>query len=149
MKAGSAQNRTPLRGTKWNCGLHSARRTLGPGFRPDPRTPVRAFGLALLAALGIVLEILVVKEELLARGKDEFGAAINALQYLIGEFHGRLPPTQETTQIGHDLRMCRSVSLRRALFSRARAAKDLAAKLVFFKTNKKTETRRSRAGAQL
>src|ERR1700757_788932 len=74
LKAGSAQNRTPLRGTKWNCGLHSARRTLGPGFRPDPRTPVRAFGLALLAALGIVLEILVVKEELLARGKDEFGA---------------------------------------------------------------------------
>ena len=33
------------------------------------------------------------KEELLARCKDEFGTAINALQYLILEFHGRLPRT--------------------------------------------------------
>jgi hypothetical protein len=58
------------------------------------------------------------------------------------------PLTQGPAQIGHDLRMCRSVSLRRTLFSRARAAKDLAAKFIFSKTNKKTERRRTRAGAQ-
>jgi hypothetical protein len=33
-----------------------------------------------------------VKKELFARSKDEFGAAINALQNLIREFHGRLFP---------------------------------------------------------
>jgi hypothetical protein len=37
-------------------------------------------------------------------------------------------PTAGSTQIGHDLWISRSVSLR-TLFSRARAAKDLAAKL--------------------
>jgi hypothetical protein len=72
-----------------------------------------------------------VEKELLARSKDEFGAAINALQYLIREFHGRLSLAQGSYQIGHDPQMCRSVSLRRPLFSRARAAKDVAAKLAF------------------
>ena len=71
------------------------------------------------------------KKELLARGEDEIGAAINALKYLIREFHGRLSLAQGTYQIGHDPQMCRSVSLRRTLFSRARAAKDVAAKLAF------------------
>jgi hypothetical protein len=34
-----------------------------------------------------------VKEELLTSCKDEFGAAINTLQYFVCEFHGRLPRT--------------------------------------------------------
>jgi hypothetical protein len=49
------------------------------------------FGLALLAALGIVFELLVVEKDLLASREDELGAAVNALEDSICEFHGRLP----------------------------------------------------------
>jgi hypothetical protein len=41
--------------------------------------------------LGIVFELFVVEEDLLASGKYELGAAVNALEDSIGEFHGRLP----------------------------------------------------------
>jgi hypothetical protein len=42
--------------------------------------------------LGVVLELLVVEKDLLARCKNKFGAAVRALQYSIMEFHvGRLP----------------------------------------------------------
>jgi hypothetical protein len=51
----------------------------------------RALGFALLTVFGIVLELFVVEEELLARGKDELGAAVYALEHTIGKFHGRLP----------------------------------------------------------
>jgi hypothetical protein len=44
--------------------------------------------------LGIVLELFVVEEKLLAGGEYEFSAAIDALQDLILEFHGRLPQEQ-------------------------------------------------------
>ena len=37
--------------------------------------------------LGIVLELLVVEEELLARGEDEIRPAVHALQHLVLEFH--------------------------------------------------------------
>jgi hypothetical protein len=46
-----------------------------------------AFVLAGLAAFGFILELLVVKEELLPRRKDKFSAAIYALKNLILEFH--------------------------------------------------------------
>jgi hypothetical protein len=68
---------------------------VGPGLGPYPWTAVGAFSLALFAALGIVFEILIVEEKLLARRKYEFGAAINTLQYLIREFHGRLPRSRD------------------------------------------------------
>jgi hypothetical protein len=38
--------------------------------------------------------LFVVKKQLLARSEDEFFTAINALEYSISEFHGRLPRTQ-------------------------------------------------------
>jgi hypothetical protein len=41
--------------------------------------------------LGVVLELFIVEKELLARCKNKLGAAVNALQNSIGEFHGRLP----------------------------------------------------------
>ena len=41
--------------------------------------------------LGVVLELLIVEEELLACGKNKLGAAVNAFKHSIGEFHGRLP----------------------------------------------------------
>jgi hypothetical protein len=40
--------------------------------------------------LGIVLELFVVEEELLACCEYELGAAVNTLKDSIGEFHGRL-----------------------------------------------------------
>jgi hypothetical protein len=40
---------------------------------------------------GIVLELFIVEEDLLASSKYELGAAVNALEDSIGEFHGRLP----------------------------------------------------------
>jgi hypothetical protein len=72
-----------------------------PGFRSYARSPVGALRLALLAALGVVLEILVVEEQLFACGKDEVGTAINALENFIREFHGRLPRRRERPEIGH------------------------------------------------
>ena len=41
--------------------------------------------------LGVILELLIVEEELLACSENKFGAAVNAFQHSIGEFHGRLP----------------------------------------------------------
>jgi hypothetical protein len=44
---------------------------------------------------GIVFELLVVEEELLAGSKYKFGAAIDALQNSVGKLHGRLPQRRE------------------------------------------------------
>ena len=44
---------------------------MGPGLGPYAGTPAGALRLALFAALGVVFEILVVKEQLLTGGKDE------------------------------------------------------------------------------
>jgi hypothetical protein len=41
--------------------------------------------------LGIVLELFIVKEKLLARRKHKLGAAVTALQNPVDEFHGRFP----------------------------------------------------------
>ena len=41
--------------------------------------------------LGVVLELFIVEEKLLACRENKLGAAVNALQDSIGEFHGRLP----------------------------------------------------------
>jgi hypothetical protein len=45
---------------------------------------------------GIVLELLVVKEKLLAGSEYEFGATVIALQNSVGKFHDRLPWRRET-----------------------------------------------------
>jgi hypothetical protein len=41
--------------------------------------------------LGVVLELFIVEEQLLACRENKLGAAVNTLQDSIGEFHGRLP----------------------------------------------------------
>jgi hypothetical protein len=76
---------------EWYRGFCPALRTRGSGLRANPLTATNALCLALLAALGIVLELFVVEENLLAGRKNELGAAVDALEYSIGEFHGRLP----------------------------------------------------------
>jgi hypothetical protein len=50
-----------------------------------------ALCLALLAALGVVFEVFVVKKHLLAGRENKLGAAVNAFKDSIREFHGRLP----------------------------------------------------------
>jgi hypothetical protein len=45
--------------------------------------------------LGIVLELFVVKEQLLARGKDELRTAIETLQNSVDKVHDRLPQRRE------------------------------------------------------
>jgi hypothetical protein len=52
--------------------------------------------------LGVVLELLVVKEKLLAGGKHKLGAAITALQNSIDILHGRLPKRRENFEIGYE-----------------------------------------------
>lgn len=47
----------------------------------------RSLGLTSFTALGFVLELFVVEEQLFAGGEDEILTAINALQVLILEFH--------------------------------------------------------------
>jgi hypothetical protein len=44
-------------------------------------------GLAGFTTLGLVLKLLVVKEQLLPGGEDEIGTAIDTLEYLVLKFH--------------------------------------------------------------
>jgi hypothetical protein len=46
-----------------------------------------ALGLAGFAALGLVLELFVVKKHLFPGGKDKVSAAVDAGQYFILKFH--------------------------------------------------------------
>lgn len=103
LEARAAQHGPSLRRPERNRCLYPAGRAVRSCFRPYPRTAVRTLRLALFAAFGVVLEIFIVEEKLLPRRKDEVGAAINALQNLIREFHGRLPRRWESAEIGHDL----------------------------------------------
>jgi hypothetical protein len=79
LEADAAQHRSALRGLEGNCRLRPALRTIGPRLRAHPGAPAGALRLALLAVLGIVLELLIVEEKLLAGSKYELGAAIVAL----------------------------------------------------------------------
>src|SRR6185437_8950909 len=53
--------------------------------------------------LGVVLELLIVKKQLLARGEHELRPAVIAFQDSIKKFHGRLPRNREDDRNGHDL----------------------------------------------
>jgi hypothetical protein len=94
LETGTAQHGAALRGLEWHRGRFAALRTGSTRFRPNP-SATGALGLALLAALGVVLELFVVEEKLLAGGENEFSAAIDTLEYAIRKFHGRLPERRE------------------------------------------------------
>src|SRR6185312_2129746 len=98
LEAGATEHRPTLCGLERNSGLDAAGRTLGSGFGArkwksdgpvSSSCPAQAgaFGLTELAALGVVFELLVVEEELLACGKDELVATVRALQNAVREFH--------------------------------------------------------------
>jgi len=87
-----------LRGTEGNRGFLAALRAGGPGLdlgvvitlsrrRRSGSQYGHPFGLTGLAALGLILELFVVKEKLFPGGEDEIGAAIDTLQYLVLKFH--------------------------------------------------------------
>jgi len=87
LEALAAKHRASLRRLEWNSGFCAALRAGGPGFRPGAAAAGGALGLAVLTSLGIVLELLVVKEKLLTGGENKVAAAIRALQNLIDEVH--------------------------------------------------------------
>jgi hypothetical protein len=53
-------------------------------WRPQHSDP---FLLASLAALGLVLELLIVKEKLFSGREDEVAPTVNTLQHLVLKFH--------------------------------------------------------------
>jgi hypothetical protein len=81
-----------LSGLEGNGGFGGALRTNCPGFCADATAcSGHTLDFALFATLWIVLELLIVKEELLPGGKDKVITAIRTLQYLVDEVHTRPP----------------------------------------------------------
>jgi hypothetical protein len=77
LEAGPAEYRTTLGGLKWNGGLHGAFRADSSCLRAYARAGSSGtLNFALLASLWIVLELLIVKEQLFAGGKNEVVTAI-------------------------------------------------------------------------
>jgi hypothetical protein len=75
-----------------NGGFRGALRTDGPGFCADASAGSgHTLDFALLATFWIVLELLIVKEQLLTGGKDKVVTAIGTFQYLVDEVHTRPP----------------------------------------------------------
>jgi hypothetical protein len=77
LEARPAEHGTALRGFKRNGRFGCALRTNGPGFCANAAAgSCHALDFALFAPLWIVLELLIVKEQLFAGGKDEIVTAI-------------------------------------------------------------------------
>jgi hypothetical protein len=92
LEAGPAEHGTTLCGLKGYGGLGGALRTDGPGFCAYAIAGSgHTLDFALFAPLWIVLELLIVKEQLFAGGKDKVVTAIRTFQYLIDEVHTRPP----------------------------------------------------------
>ena len=79
LEARAAKHRPALCGPEWDRGLRAALRTGEAGFRANPGAAAGALRLALFAVPGVVLELLVVEEKLLACRENKLGAAIDAL----------------------------------------------------------------------
>jgi hypothetical protein len=86
-----AKHRPALGWLEGNRRLCAALRARSPRLGPHALTSPRTFRLALFAMLGIVLELFVVEENLLACCEHKFCAAVDTLKDSIVEFHGRLP----------------------------------------------------------
>jgi len=108
LKACSTQHRPALSRFEGNGGFRPALGTGGAGFRTHLLVSAQPLSLALFAALGVVFELFVVEEDLLASSEDKFCAAVNARKYSISEFHGRLPWKWGLVEIGLDAQDRRS-----------------------------------------
>jgi hypothetical protein len=97
LEAFPAKYRAPLRRLEWDRGFLTAIRAYGSSLylwiirirRKSERLCPLAF--ASLATLRLVLELLVVKEKLFARRKNEILPAVNALQIPVLKFHPSCP----------------------------------------------------------
>jgi len=90
----AAEHGPTLRRAERNCGFLSALRAGRFGFRPLEAIStwawtraLRAFGFAILAPFGLVLEALVGEKHLFAGGEDKLLTAFRTLQDLIVIFH--------------------------------------------------------------
>jgi len=94
LKTLPAQYGPPLCRPEGDGRVFAALRATGARLSPTDAAVVsgcsesgNAFRLTILAALGFVLELFIVEEELLASGEDEIRTAVDALQNLVLEFH--------------------------------------------------------------
>src|SRR6202007_1263400 len=87
LKALPAEDRAPLRWLERNCRFGSTFRTDSPRLGANPSGPRCTFCLAVLAALRIILELLVVKEELFPGCENKFVSTIHAFQISVDEVH--------------------------------------------------------------
>lgn len=78
LEARSAKNRSALRWLEWDRSFRAAFRTGGTRFCAHAAAAC-AFRFALFAVFGIVLELFIVKKQLLARSEDKLGATVTAL----------------------------------------------------------------------
>jgi hypothetical protein len=87
-----AQHWAALGGLEGNGSFGGALRTDRPGLCPHAVAGSSyPLNLALFTTLWIVLELLIVKEQLFAGGKDEIVTAIRTFQDLVDEIHTRPP----------------------------------------------------------
>jgi hypothetical protein len=91
LKAFAAEYRTPLRRFKRNRGLMATIRAGGAGFRAHRRSTRGPLRLTKLATLGIVPELLVMKEKLFPCGEHKLIPAIHTLENLVDELHLSFP----------------------------------------------------------
>ena|SRR5579863_6384123 len=107
LETGAAKDGSPLRGLERDRGFSAAGRASGAGFRTHPAA-AGALGLALLAMLGIVLELFVVKKQLFTGGEHELRSAVVTLQNSIDKFHGRFPKAGRQSKSAMNVGACRS-----------------------------------------
>jgi hypothetical protein len=93
----AAEDGATLGWAEGDSGFFATLRTYRTGF--DPREMMRipqalwvrknghTLGLAVLAALGLILEVLIAEKDLFPGSKNELAPAIDAGQYLVIEFH--------------------------------------------------------------
>lgn len=95
LKAAPAQNGTALSRLEGDGGFRAALRANGACLRAHRAGAGCPFGLALFAALGVVLELLVEEEELLTRSEHEIVPAVHAFENLVDELHPLPSPLAE------------------------------------------------------
>jgi hypothetical protein len=87
-----AEHRATLRGLKGNGGFGGALRTDSPSLCAHAiASSGYTLNFALFATLWIVFELLIVKEQLFAGGKDKVVTTIRTFQYLVDEIHYASP----------------------------------------------------------
>ena len=86
LKTFAAEHRPALRRLERDRRFQTTRRASSSGLRAYT-TATGTLCFALLAVLGVVLELFVVKKQLFPGRKDEIGPTVDTLQHLVLEFH--------------------------------------------------------------